>query len=99
VTCSKHKLSITQVGNDVKNGANRVVVALHCGLLNDAVSIAVLGYGEMNGCDQRGAGSGTTRGQGRTATVRVRACFKLYVKYFGLSWTIFMFVYLQGSYS
>jgi hypothetical protein len=92
-------LSITLIGNDVNTGANHVAVALHCGLLNDAVSTAVLGYGEMNGCGQRGARSGTTTGQGRTATVRVRACFKLYVKYFGLSWAIFFFFGLQGSYS
>lgn len=84
-------MSITLVGNDVKTGANHVLVALHCGLLNDAVSTAVLGYGEMNGCCQSGVGSGTTTGQGRTGTVRVRACFKLYVKYFGLSWAIFLF--------
>lgn len=85
MTCRKPKSSITLVGNDFKTGANHAAVASHCRLLRDAVSTAVLGYGEMNGCGHRGAGSGTTTDQGGTATVRVRACFKLYVKYFGLS--------------
>ena len=66
-----HKSSITLVGNDVKSGANHVVVALHCRLLNDAISTVVIGYGEMNVCGQRGAGSGTIIRQGRTAAVRV----------------------------